>query len=896
MVSYSTYDSDNRVRRYAESLVKQGHRVDAISLRQDGQPRKGVLNGVRVFRIQRRVRNEKSNVTYLSKLLLFFFRSMFLLTSEQCRERYDLIHVHSVPDFEVFAAFFPKLTGSRVILDIHDIVPEFYASKFNVSSKSLIFKLLVLVERMSAAFSDHVITANHIWQERLSERSVKKSKCTAILNFPDTNIFFKRGRSRNDAKFIILYPGTLNYHQGVDIAIRAFTLIKEEVPEAEFHIYGSGDQVHALGSLIAELGLGDKVFLKGSVSIDEISSIMENADLGVVPKRKNFFGNEAFSTKILEFMCLGVPIVVPNTAIDQYYFNDSVAQFFSADNTKSLAEAMLRVIQNPELRNTLVKNASTFVEKYIWAENQANYLNLVNSLVNPQERCFVPNIDKWRRGITNRLPCATGRSRGSVSGGLSGQTWQNEKNTSFNQTILQTLLGYYRLSVDSLGLISPANLSGDAGFFRFGSETICYGQCGSGVADKADRSWLYGASQSMHLTGSQVHVQCDPVQMIETLRRERYMTSIGGRKRIVTHELIRNAYYLIREYMPVWARSPLQDIYFNDWQKLQFPKWPVDLTVDTLHRELLRLSMETQGVSRVPFIWFWPEGAPSCMILTHDVETANGRNFTSSLMDLDESYGFKGSIQVVPENRYAVPDDYVREIRAREFELNIHDLNHDGHLYQEREEFLRRARKINDYARKYNSRGFRSGSMYRNLDWYDAYEFSYDMSVPNVAHLEPQRGGCCTVMPYFIGKILEIPLTTSQDYSLFHILRDYSIDLWKKQINLILNRNGLISFISHPDYLVERRARKVYESLLDHLRQVTDRENLWAALPGDVDRWWRARNQMKLVSRGSDWEIEGPQKERARLAYAIINEGRLKFEIAGAANRENMAESRSPNG
>ena len=152
--------------------------------------------------------------------------------------------------------------------------------------------------------------------------------------------------------------------------------------------------------------------------------------------------------------------------------------------------------------------------------------------------------------------------------------------------------------------------------------------------------------------------------------------------------------------------------------------------------------------------------------------------------------------------------------------------------------------------------------MYRNLDWYDAYDFSYDMSMPNVAHLEPQRGGCCTVFPYFVGKILEIPLTACQDYSLFQILNDYSIDLWKTQLDLIRSRNGLMSFIAHPDYLISPSARKVYESLLAHLRHLVDREKIWMALPGEVNRWWRARSEMRLVQKGTRWEIEGPESER----------------------------------
>jgi hypothetical protein len=151
------------------------------------------------------------------------------------------------------------------------------------------------------------------------------------------------------------------------------------------------------------------------------------------------------------------------------------------------------------------------------------------------------------------------------------------------------------------------------------------------------------------------------------------------------------------------------------------------------------------------------------------------------------------------------------------------------------------------------------------------------MSVPNTAHLEPQQGGCCTVMPYFIGSILELPLTTVQDYSLFHILGDYSINLWKQQTEMILQKNGLISFVTHPDYLIERRAQNVYRNLLAFLARLRAERKLWVALPGDVDRWWRSRSSMSLVPAGDTWRIEGPDKQRARLAYASLQGDRVIY-------------------
>lgn len=452
--------------------------------------------------------------------------------------------------------------------------------------------------------------------------------------------------------------------------------------------------------------------------------------------------------------------------------------------------------------------------------------------------------------------------------------------------MIRALSDYYRVPEGLFGRVSTPDSGGDVGFFRFGPNAICYGGCTSGVSTKIEDSDLFNAFRSVRFDETGIHLPFDPDVVIDNLRRERYVEHlVPGRERFVTQEWILKTYYFARALLPVSVRRHLQRVYFSDWKNRTFPAWPVDFTVDTLHEEFLRLSMQSAGVQRIPFIWFWPDGAPSCLVMTHDVETRAGRDFTSQLMDLDESYGIRASFQVIPENRYEVPIEYVREIQERGFEFNIHDLNHDGNLYRTREEFLRRAKKINEYGERYGARGFRAGAMYRRLDWYDAYNFSYDMSLTNVAHLEPKRGGCCTVFPFFIGKILELPLTTSQDYSIFHILDDYSIALWTKQLDLIRQRNGLMTFIAHPDYLITRRARKVYETLLDYLRQMIAREKIWAALPGEVDHWWRARSQMKLVQKNGYWEVEGSGAERACVAFAVVEGDRLVYELAGQHDR-----------
>jgi glycosyltransferase involved in cell wall biosynthesis len=380
-VAYTFYESDGRVMRYSEALRDRGDVTDVIALRQPGRPRIDTVRGVRVTGVQTRKINERSPRSYLGRLLLFFLRTTALLTWRHLACPYDLVHIHSVPDFLVFTAWLPKLLGAKVILDIHDILPELYASKFGVSHDSPIFKALLFVERVSASFADHIISANDLWQETLVRRSVAPHKATVLLNFPDRSIFYKRGRTRADGKFVMIYPGTLNRHQGVDIAIEAFAKIKDYLPYAELHICGSGPALSELTRLVSERGLRHRVHFKGMLPLHEIAPVIENADLGLVPKRNDSFGNEAFSTKILEFMAMGVPVIVSDTKIDRYYFNDALVKFFRAGNVDDLASRMLELSGDPTARSYLIENGLQFIQENSWQFKKKLYLELVNVLV-----------------------------------------------------------------------------------------------------------------------------------------------------------------------------------------------------------------------------------------------------------------------------------------------------------------------------------------------------------------------------------------------------------------------------------------------------------------------------------------------------------------------------------
>ena len=448
----------------------------------------------------------------------------------------------------------------------------------------------------------------------------------------------------------------------------------------------------------------------------------------------------------------------------------------------------------------------------------------------------------------------------------------------------RALTDYFRCPEEFAELQTDGAMSSNSDFFQFGRDVICYGQYSNASPTKRLNGVLPDVMDSVNTDGGRLRLPFNLTQVTENLHYERYVNGLDARDHGSRNgPASRRIYYFLRPILPVRVRKHLQRIRLKGWNKIPFPQWPVDFSVERLMEQTLSMVLRSGRVDRIPFIWFWPEGAPSGAIMTHDVEASAGLKFCPELMDLDDSFGIKSAFQVVPEIRYEAGRKFVDNVRRRGFEVNVHDLNHDGSLFLEKAEFLRRAARINTYVTEFGTEGFRAGAMYRNQDWYEAFNFSYDMSVPNVAHLEPQRGGCCTVMPYFIGKILELPLTTIQDYSLFHILGDYSIDLWKQQIDLISKRNGLISFIIHPDYMIEKRARGVYTELLRHLAKLRQEQKIWLALPGQVNRWWRNRHQMKLVSTGGGWKIEGPDSDRARIAYASLDGDRLAFKLEDGA-------------
>jgi len=438
----------------------------------------------------------------------------------------------------------------------------------------------------------------------------------------------------------------------------------------------------------------------------------------------------------------------------------------------------------------------------------------------------------------------------------------------------------YRCSEKFFDLVLSEQLSSDEGFFRFGPNAICYGRSCSGARGSQPEFLLYDAMKDVLVDDGKLSLPFDPTEIIDNLRMEHYANTWAMESSF--KHFLRRLYYHLRPLTSLTMRKQIQKFHSRNWKERSFPKWPVDTTVEDICEALLLMSMGAKGLKRIPFVWFWPDGASSCLTIGHDVETKIGRDHCADLMDVDDSFGIKAAFGIVPEKRYEVSSSLLNLMRTRGFEVVIQDLNHDGRLFDSKTEFLRRAKIINRYGREYGAKGFRAAILYRKSDWYNALDFAFDMSVPNVAHLDPQHGGCCTVMPYFIGDVLELPVTATQDYTLFHVLGERSIDLWKAQVDLILRKNGLMSFIVHPDYVIDHDTLSVYKDLLGYLRELREKALIWCALPSDVDSWWKARSKMSVVKDGQSWRIEGDDTGRAVLAYATIVDGKLVYDLAQA--------------
>jgi peptidoglycan/xylan/chitin deacetylase (PgdA/CDA1 family) len=270
-----------------------------------------------------------------------------------------------------------------------------------------------------------------------------------------------------------------------------------------------------------------------------------------------------------------------------------------------------------------------------------------------------------------------------------------------------------------------------------------------------------------------------------------------------------------------------------------FPAWPLESGVDRLLRFYALCRLHAAEVEEAAFRWFWPERYRAALILTHDVESADGLRLALELADLEQERGLRSSFNIVAGD-YPIDMGILRDLRRRGFELGLHGLRHDRSLFSSREEFERQLPSLADFGKRIGAEGFRSPSTHRVIDWLPELPVVYDCTIPHSDPYEPQPGGCCSVWPFMLGRIVELPYTLPQDHTLFTLLGNRSVEPWLEQAHAIEQRHGLIQCLSHPDrgYLGDPDKRAIYREFLDAL---AERETIWKALPRQVAHWWRQR-------------------------------------------------------
>ncbi|MCE9556640.1 MAG: hypothetical protein K8T91_25100 [Planctomycetes bacterium] len=293
----------------------------------------------------------------------------------------------------------------------------------------------------------------------------------------------------------------------------------------------------------------------------------------------------------------------------------------------------------------------------------------------------------------------------------------------------------------------------------------------------------------------------------------------------------------------------------------------------------------------IPLIHPWPDGASYAFVLTHDVEDEPGVRHCLALADLEEELGLRSSFNFVPY-KYKVDQGVVRELQARGFEIGIHGYNHDGRLFSSRNIFKRRVPSINDAAQRYGTVGFRSAMVHRNLDWLQDLEVEYDASYFDIDPYQAMPGGVGSLWPFIAGHFVELPYTLPQDHTLLIVLGEASTRIWDEKLKYIQRRSGMALMLTHPDYLLDPDKLKLYR---DFLARVNDAGGFWHALPRDVARWWRRRDESSLrLSPGNRAWIEGPAAERGR--PAILRRGGQHLEIASLDSTDIVSDGSQPAG
>ena len=383
MLAYTDYAIDARVRREAETLAANGFHVRCLTTRNGAEARQFVLDGVEVQELSVTKYRGKSTRAYVTSYLQFLAVASAACIRLMARGELDVVHVHNIPDFLVFAALVPRLAGRKVVLDVHDSVPETFAAKF--SNDGLLHRALCLEERLSAMVAHRVICVNHPQRDTLVGRGIPCAKTFISMNVPDPKIFGVSDAAGPPAAadgLRLVYHGTMAHRLGVDLLIQAVARVRNDIPGVQLHLWGHGDDLPAFKALATELGVGEHVhFNPKGYPIHELPERLRGMDLGVVGNRRSAACDLMLPVKLLEYVSLGIPTVVPRLKTIEHYFTNDMVTYYEPENVDSLAAAIRQLHGRAEFRRQQAAQAREFLTEYGWERQGQELVTMYRSLV-----------------------------------------------------------------------------------------------------------------------------------------------------------------------------------------------------------------------------------------------------------------------------------------------------------------------------------------------------------------------------------------------------------------------------------------------------------------------------------------------------------------------------------
>jgi glycosyltransferase involved in cell wall biosynthesis len=385
--------------------------VDLICLREESsESRHDALNGVNIRRVPIK-RRRGGVVGYIYQYLVFLLASSAILAVRSLKARYDLIHVHNMPDFLVFSALIPKILGAKVVLDLHDPMPELMRTIFDMPPAARSVRLLKLIEKWSLGFADSVVTVNLACAKLFASRSCPSQKISVVMNSPDEEIFRARTSSSSRPStglsgkpFVIMYHGSLVERNGLDLAVEALALVHKSIPNAELRIYGSRNSyLDSVMESVRRQGLEQSVRYLGPKPLEEIVKAIEECDIGVVPNRRNIFTELNTPTRIFEYLALGKPVIAPRAPGITDYFDDKSLIFFELGSAEDLARQIEFAFRNPRQTQEIMRLGQEIHQRHTWRAERHRLTGLVSGLLRAGLSNTQPNEEiSERRSATIR--------------------------------------------------------------------------------------------------------------------------------------------------------------------------------------------------------------------------------------------------------------------------------------------------------------------------------------------------------------------------------------------------------------------------------------------------------------------------------------------------------------